>query len=474
MKQDTDSSVRVRFAPSPTGSLHIGSLRAALFNWLFARHNKGLFLVRIEDTDRQRSTKEFEESILKSLEWTGITSDEPIIYQYDRLSIHKKIIDKLLDDGKAYKCFCSQEELQQKKEKAIDQQQTYQYDKKCRAVDTSNQDSAQPFVIRFKVDIQNDVFTLYDQIRGEVTIPAEQIDDFIILRSDDTVTYNLAVVKDDHDMHISHVIRGEDHLLNTVKQMLLYDALGYKIPVFAHIPLILGDRGQKLSKRDAATSVIDYQKDGYLAEALCNYLVRLGWSHGNQELFTAEELIKLFTLDGVHKSGAKFDIEKLRWMNAQYIKQATPEQLINLCKDSLGLDLVLATSDWSEQQRITWVMLYQDRVHTLKELYDYIGGAYVLPASHDKESLRKIIEKDSIVILQLLQQEFEHVEFSKELLLSLIKAFCKTHEYKMAQIAQLLRFALLGTVSGPSVFDMMVLFGKKEVQRRMSHVISRL
>lgn len=474
MKQGTDSSVRVRFAPSPTGALHIGSLRAALFNWLFARHHKGLFLVRIEDTDRQRSTKEYEESILKSLEWTGITSDEPIIYQYGRLSIHKKIVDKLLKEGKAYKCFCSQDVLQQKKEKAIDKQQTYQYDKKCRVVEDNSQDSKKPFVIRFKVDIQNDTFTLHDQVRGEVTIPSEQIDDFIILRSDDTVTYNLAVVQDDHDMNISHVIRGEDHLLNTAKQMLLYQALGYQAPVFAHIPLILGDRGQKLSKRDAATSVIDYQKDGYIAEALCNYLVRLGWAHGDQELFTQKELVKLFTLEAVHKSGAKFDIEKLRWMNAQYIKQATPEQLIDLCRDSLGLDLVLATGDWNDQQRVAWIKLYQDRVHTLKELYDFIGGAYVLPTSYDKESLRKIIEKDSIVILQLLQQEFEHVEFNQELLTSLIKAFCKTHEYKMAQIAQLLRFALLGTVSGPSVFDMMMLFGKKEVQRRMSHVISML
>lgn len=474
MKNVTSSPVRVRFAPSPTGALHIGSLRTALFNWLFARHHKGVFLVRIEDTDRERSTKEHEESILKSLEWTGITPDEPIVYQYDHLSKHTEVVEQLLREGKAYKCYCSQDFLLEKKEKALSRQQTYQYDKSCRDLEADSQSEDQPYVVRFKVDIETETFTLDDQVRGQVVVPSEQIDDFIILRSNGTVTYNFAVVQDDHDMQITHVIRGEDHLLNTAKQILLYQALGYEMPLFAHIPLILGDRGQKLSKRDAAVSVVEYQKDGYLAEALCNYLARLGWAHGDQELFTTEELIELFSLEGVHKSGAKFDIEKLQWMNAQYLKQLSSEEMIALCKTSLGLDLAIATPNWTDLQRISWVKLYQDRLHTLRELYDYVAGAYVLPLSYDKESLQKIIEKDSIVILQLLQQEFEHVDFEKDSLMALIKAFCKTHEYKMAQIAQLLRFALLGTVSGPSVFDMLMLFGKKEVQRRMSHVISRL
>ena len=472
MKDQKHVPVRVRFAPSPTGYLHIGSLRTALFNWLFAKHYKGTFLVRVEDTDRQRSTKEYEDSILKSLAWTGIVADESIVYQFDRLPIHKQIVDSLLQQEKAYKCFCPADMLQAKKEKMINQDQTYQYDKTCRTL--QEEKAGQPYVVRFRTDISEETFTFHDAIRGDVTIPAEQIDDFIILRSDDTVTYNLAVVKDDHDMQISHVIRGEDHLLNTVKQILLYQALGYQVPVFAHIPLILGDRGQKLSKRDAITSVVEYQKQGYLAQALCNYLVRLGWAHGDQELFSQQEMIDLFTLDGVHKSGAKFDQAKLDWLNEHYIKKLSIQNIIDTFKTNLSKDIVQETPTWSEYTRSSWIILYQERARTLQELYTDVVKAYSLPESYDLEGLRKIIAKDSIVVLQLLQQELESVEFDKDQLLSLIKGFCKTHEYKMSQIAQLLRCALLGSVSGPSVFDMMMLLGKKEVQQRISHMISLL
>ncbi len=471
---DLQKPIRVRFAPSPTGSLHIGSLRTALFNWLFARRYNGVFLLRIEDTDRARSTKEYEESILQSLAWTGIIPDEPIVYQFARLDVHKKIVDQLLAEKKAYKCFCSEEKLQEKKERALSKQQTYQYDKTCRLSAPEPQDKNPRFVVRFAIDIPGDTFTFHDEIKGDVTVPGDQIDDLVILRSDDTVTYNFAVVQDDHDMKVSHIIRGEDHLLNTVKQILLYQALGYEVPVFAHIPLILGDRGQKLSKRDAITSVVEYQKEGFLAEALCNYLVRLGWSHGDQEIFTPSEMAGLFSLEDVHTSGAKFDLEKLRWINAQYIKKQTPAELLELLQDNMSTDIVAVTPDWKELDRLQWIQLFQDRVHTLQELCDELTKAYSLPASYDWDSLRKIIAKDSIVILQLLQQEFENVEFAKEQLSALIKEFCKSHEYKVANIAQLLRFALLGTISGPSVFDMMVLFGKREVQRRMSHVIALL
>lgn len=474
MKDLKQTSVRVRFAPSPTGSLHIGSLRTALFNWLFARRYNGTFLLRIEDTDRARSTKDFEDSILKSLAWTGIVPDEEMVYQFERLSFHKKIVEQLLLEKKAYKCFCSEVKLLEKKEKALSKQQTYQYDKTCRALEQNLQDVNQPYVVRFGIHIPTETFTFHDEIKGDVSVPSEQIDDFVILRSDDTVTYNFAVVQDDHDMKITHVIRGEDHLLNTVKQILLYQALGYQVPVFAHIPLILGDRGQKLSKRDAITSVVEYQKEGYLAEALCNYLVRLGWSHGDQEIFTVQEMKDLFSLADVHTSGAKFDLEKLRWMNAQYIKKHTPQELVTLMQQNLAENIVEATPDWKESERLDWIMLYQDRVHTLLELFNELMQAYSLPESYDWDSLRKIIAKDSIVILQLLQQELENVEFAKEPLLQLVKEFCKSHEYKMANIAQLLRFALVGTVSGASVFDMMVLFGKREVRRRMSHVIALL
>ncbi len=474
MKTTKQSSVRVRFAPSPTGYLHIGSLRTALFNWLFAKHYQGTFLLRIEDTDQERSTKIYETSILDSLAWTGIVPDEPIVYQFARLPIHKKIVEQLLQEKKAYKCFCSEQKLQEKKDLAVSKQQTYRYDKTCRNLAQDKQDASQPYVVRFAIDISGDTFTFHDAIKGDVTVPSDQIDDMVILRSDGTVTYNFAVVQDDHDAHVSHVIRGEDHLLNTVKQILLYQVLGYQVPVFAHIPLILGDRGQKLSKRDAITSVVEYQKEGYLADALCNYLVRLGWSYGDQEIFTFEQMVQSFTLEGVHKSGAKFDLEKLRWVNAQYIKQQSPAQLIELMRKNMHFDFDAATPAWQEQDRLRWIELYQDRVHTLQELLAELKNAYALPESYDWDSLRKIVAKDSIVILQLLQQEFENAEFTKEQLTQIVKEFCKSHEYKMAQIAQLLRFALLGTISGPSVFDMMVLFGKREVGRRMSQVIALL
>lgn len=474
MNDKKSGSVRVRFAPSPTGHLHIGSLRAALFNWLFAKHHNGKFLVRVEDTDRARSTKEFEDSIVQSLQWTGITSDEPIVYQYARLDIHKKMIDQLVAQGKAYKCYCPQEELQSKKDQALSRQETYQYDKSCRILSRDKDSDDQSYVVRFQVDTEQEFFEFQDLVRGTVSIPTVQIDDFIILRSDGTVTYNFAVVQDDHDMNITHIIRGEDHLINTVKQILLHRALGYQLPTFAHIPLVLGSAGQKLSKRDAVTSVVAYKDEGYLAEALCNYLVRLGWSHGDQELFSKDEMIKFFSLDHVHSSGAKFDKDKLNWMNGVYIKDLAPEKIIEILQQDMNLNLAAVTVDWADEQRVSWIQLYQDRVATLKELYDHIVLAYSLPVSYDWDGLKKIVAKDGIVILQLLQQEFENVEFDKKMLLTLTKAFCKTHEYKIAHIAQLLRFALLGVVSGPSVFDMMVLFGKKEVRRRISHVLSVL
>lgn len=464
--------VRVRFAPSPTGNLHIGSLRTALFNWLFARHHKGKFFIRIEDTDMQRSTKEFEQSLLESLAWSGIESDAPIMYQSERFDIYKQIAEQLMQQGKAYRCFCTEEELQIKRERAVSYQQTYQYDKKCR--DLSSEFAAsinKPFVVRFKVQIDGGSFTFDDEIKGNMNIPAEQIDDFVLLRSDGTVTYNFAVVVDDIEMKITHIIRGEEHLFNTPKQILLYQALQSSVPVFAHIPLILGPSGQKLSKRDGATSVVEYKHEGFLPHALCNYLVRLGWAYGDQEIFTTEEMIQHFSLSGVHKSGAKFDIEKLLWMNAQYLKSLDADELIDLFATALSKDFVKNTSDWNDEKRKAWVVLYKDRVSTVKALYDSILSVYFLPVRYDWESLHQLIANDVIIILQLLQQELANVSFEKNALNSKIKDFCKMHNYAMAQISQLLRFVLTGSISGPSVFEMMSLLGAQEVQKRISVVL---
>jgi len=474
MKSENNSQVRVRFAPSPTGHLHIGSLRTALFNWLFARHNGGTFLVRIEDTDAVRSKKEYEDSLMQSLLWSGIMSDEPLMHQHARLSVYQAVADQLIAAGHAYKCYCSEEELQKKRERVIARSDTYQYDRTCRTLEPAAVSAGKPYVIRFKVQIDEVDFVFKDLIKHEVTIPAGQIDDFVILRSDGTVTYNFAVVVDDHEMAITHIIRGEEHLFNTPKQILLYQALGHVVPLFAHIPLILGPSGQKLSKRDGATSVVEYKKEGYLAAALCNYLVRLGWAHGDQELFSQQEMIQYFSLEHIHASGAKFDIEKLKWLNGCYIKKLTVEDILHHFTVDLEKDFVAVTSDWTPAQRAAWIMLYQDRVSTLKELYDYVLRVYFLPVSYDWENLRKLIAKDAVIILQLLQQELTHLEFEKIKINEKVKAFCKSHDYKMSDITQLLRFAITGSLSGPSVFEMMALLGKQEIHKRISLVIAEM
>ena len=463
--KEVNKNVRVRFAPSPTGNLHIGSLRTALFNWLFARHHGGVFLIRIEDTDVARSTQEYTDSLLESLAWAGILADEPMMHQKDRMQVYQKYAQQLLQEKKAYKCYCTETELQRKREAAVESLNTYQYDKTCR---NKKVEENKPHVVRFKVDIHTENFAFPDDIKGQVIIPSEQIDDFVLLRTDGTVTYNFANVIDDQEMKISHVIRGEEHLFNTPKQMLLYRAFGFQAPQFAHIPLILGPSGQKLSKRDGATSVVEYKKDGYLAQALCNYLVRLGWSHGDQELFTQSEMIQFFSLEHVNHSGAKFDFEKLKWVNSCYIKAFTTEEIVDQFLKNLQKNIVDDTSGWTDLQRSAWINLYKDRVSTLKELYDALVKVYLLPTSYDWISLKNVIEQDHVALIDLLQQEVAGWGvLDKQQLSDSIKVFCKKNNYKVSGIAQFLRFVLIGSISGPSVYDMILLLGVQEVKKRM-------
>ncbi|MBP7854337.1 glutamate--tRNA ligase, partial [Candidatus Babeliales bacterium] len=386
----------------------------------------------------------------------------------------QSIAQQLIEQGQAYLCFCTQEELEHKRQRATQKQETYQYDRSCRNLNVDALPKDKAYVIRFKVQTESPDFVFDDQIKGSITIPSEQIDDFVLLRSDGTVTYNFAVVVDDIESKITHIIRGEEHLFNTPKQILLYQALHALVPKFAHIPLILGSSGQKLSKRDGATSVIDYKTEGYLPHALCNYLVRLGWSHENQEIFSTEEMINYFSLSGIQHSGAKFDMEKLKWVNNHYIKLLRAEDILQMFAQALGKDLVAKTPDFTDEQRYAWIKLYQDRVATLKELYDLVVAAYFLPVRYDWESLHQLIAKDVVIVLQLLQQELRNVSFEKNILSGRIKDFCKTHEYKVSDIAQLLRFVILGSVSGPSVFEMMQLLGSQEIQRRISIVLAEL
>src|SRR3990172_1344364 len=317
--------IRTRFAPSPTGYLHIGGARTALFNYLFARHHKGKFILRIEDTDVARSTEESTQAILDGMQWLALNWDEGPYFQSKRFELYKEHAYKFLEMGKAYKCYCTAEELEQRRGEAIKQGKPPKYDGRCR---NKKDEQGKPFAIRFKV--LPGTTLVKDIIKGKVAFENDEIEDLIILRSDGTPTYNLCVVVDDATMEITHVIRGDDHLNNTPKQILMYEAFGYHVPVFAHLPMILGSDKTRLSKRHGATSVMAYKEMGYLPHALVNYLARLGWSHGDQEIFSMEELIEKFSLDSVGKSSGVFNPEKLLWLNQHYIKNSGPEELAPL------------------------------------------------------------------------------------------------------------------------------------------------
>ncbi|MDZ4224277.1 MAG: glutamate--tRNA ligase, partial [bacterium] len=318
-----NNRVRVRFAPSPTGHLHIGGARTALFNYLFARNLKGTFILRIEDTDRERSTQEYTDFILKGMEWLGMEWDEGPFHQTERMDIYREHVEKLLKEGKAYRCYCLPEELETRRKALLAAGKKPKYDGKCRTMDSGlGTEDQKPYCIRFKAPQEGNL-TFNDICRGEITFNREELDDMIIARTDGSPTYNFTVVVDDVTLKITHVIRGDDHLNKTPRQIQLYEALNYPIPHFAHLPMILGPDKQKLSKRHGAVSVIEYKTYGFLPEAMLNYLARLGWSHGDQEIFTKEELVQFFDLNVVGKSPSVFDIEKCKWVNHQHMMKLT-------------------------------------------------------------------------------------------------------------------------------------------------------
>ncbi len=454
--------VRVRFAPSPTGYLHIGGLRTALFNWLFARHHDGAFLLRIEDTDTERSKEEYVDAICASLAWVGLKADEPMVIQSQRIDEHKKILGKLVADGKAYRCFCTQDEIVNRYEQKTAGDFFVKYDGHCRK-ESTNRDLQQSHVIRFKLPLDKVDISFDDLIRGRVTIGLDQLDDFIIARSDGRPMYNFVVVIDDAFMRISHVIRGEDHIANTSKQLLLYQALGYEVPQFAHIPLILGPSGDRLSKRDGAVSALEYRCDGYLPEALVNYLVRLGWSHGDQEIFTAQELIDYFSLDHVGKKGAIFDPEKLAWVNSIYMRDMSPDQLHKNIITNVQPDFSKQLSAWDQRKIEQGIELFKERVKTLKQLVSDLTVLHNGPQVFATEDVKKWISSDTPnyirAIIETLeaQQSFEHDD-----LIVRFKELAKQLEVKLVTIAQPIRIALIGKASGPGVFGLLEMVGKTE------------
>jgi len=467
--QNPFKHIRVRFAPSPTGHLHIGGLRTALFNWLFARHNKGSYLLRIEDTDLERSKAEYINSIISALQWVSLESDEPMVIQSDRIAEHKKVLNQLVAEGKAYRCYCGPDDhiARYKAQHGGEDALFIKYDRHCRT-HQQQPDAQKSYVIRFALPDDRSEVVFEDIIRGRVVFPIDQLDDFIIARSDGTPMYNFVVVVDDAAMHISHVIRGEDHISNTPKQLLLYEACGYPAPQFAHLPLILGPSGDRLSKRDAATSVLEYRHMGFLPEALVNYLVRLGWAHGDQEIFTRNELIQYFSLADIGKKGAIFDMNKLLWVNSVYIQAATAVELYaRMCTDVVPT-LNEQLTPWSTERIYRMIDLYKPRVQTLRELVDLMLVLRKGPESYDAAAMAEWINPNSSVYLtQLIKILEQHPSFTVDIIKEEVKKIAKQHGIGLAYIAQPIRIAMIGSSSGPGAFELLEVVGKEEGIKRI-------
>lgn len=456
--------VRVRFAPSPTGYLHIGGGRTAIFNWLFARKNSGKFLLRIEDTDVQRSTKESVEAILDALKWLALDWDGDILFQSARFEHYKKLAYELLDKNLAYRCYCTPEELEAKRKKALQEGKKPGYDGTCRNI---KERINKPFSIRFKVDRSNSIF-VNDIIKGKTIFDPGNIDDFIILRSDGTPTYNFCVVIDDSDMQITHVIRGDDHLNNTPKQILLYEALGYKVPEFAHVPMILGADRTRLSKRHGATSVTAYRDMGYLPWALVNYLVRLGWAYGDQEIFDKDDLINKFELKDVGKSACIFNPEKLLWLNQHYIKNYTPYQLYE------HLQSLLAARGYNVEFTPVLEKLIkslQERSKTLIEMIElmefYLKDEIVIT----EELRNKFFDKTTQEYLKEIVNELSKINFDPQSIERVIRGYAESKGIKLVKVAQPMRVALTGKTVSPPIHEVLDILGKDRTIERIRKVI---
>ncbi|MGA9530588.1 MAG: glutamate--tRNA ligase [Candidatus Babeliales bacterium] len=466
--------VRVRIAPSPTGEVHLGTLATAITNWLFARHYGGAFLVRIEDTDQERSSDAHRQLILDVLEWMHLLPDEEVVIQSQRLDVYKKEIKRLLLSECAYYCACSPEELIERNKKRFDADYLFAgYDEHCRYRAITKEEYPHA-VIRFALPKDTPQTLVFDDIiRKQMTMDKGQFDDFVIVRSDGMPLYNLAVVIDDYAMNISHVIRGEDHITNTFKQLLLYNAFGYTLPHFAHLPLILGPGGDRLSKRDAATSVMEYKKAGYLPDALLNYLTRLGWAHGDQEIFTRQELIQLFALRDVGKKGSMFDLQKLNWVNAMHMRKLSPQDIWQMIVTTVVSDAHEKFSRWTEQQRYDFIALYRDRVSTLRELYKQLLYIHDAPCSFEHDE--KIDKFLAAKVLEDLRYRLTFKDWGvREDIKQWVQSYCELKGCSMAMVARPIRVALVGEISAPGIIELLFLIGKEESLRRIDTYIRYL
>ena len=466
-----NNTVRVRFAPSPTGYLHIGGVRTALFNYLFARHNNGTFILRIEDTDSSRSTEESIQQIVNGLKWIGIEWDEGPFRQTERKEIYKSYLDRLLKEEKAYRCYCTPDELDEMRKKAMAAGENPRYNRKCR--DLINPPQDKPFVIRFRTPLDGSVI-VNDLLRGEVTFDMSEMDDIIIARSNGTPTYNFVVVVDDVEMKITHVIRGDDHLSNTPKQVILYKGLGLPIPEFVHIPMILGKDKKRLSKRHGATSVMSYKDMGYLPEAMLNYLVRLGWSSGDQEIFTKEEMIEKFSLENINKSAGVFDTDKSLWVNQHYIKKSKPSELVPLLKKILESENIISSeNDFSDDEIEKVIPSLQERSKTLIEMAHKAEFYFKDEIIYDEAAANKFFKDDILPIFNDLSEKLKAIneELNHENLQPLFNEIMEKHSLKLGKIAQPLRVALTGKKESPGIFEVIVLLGKDKVLKRLRMAI---
>ena len=462
--------VKTRFAPSPTGYLHVGGARTALFSWLYAKHCGGTFVLRIEDTDRERSTQPAIDAILESMEWLNLSWDEGPYYQTKRFDRYKEVIEQLIKDGKAYKCYCSKERLEQVRAEQMEKGLKPRYDGRCRD-DHSEHSPDEPYVVRFR-NPDTGVVAFDDMVKGHIEFQNSELDDFIIQRSDGTPTYNFCVVVDDYDMGITHVIRGDDHVNNTPRQINIYRALGAKEPVFGHVAMILGDDGNKLSKRHGAVSVMQYREDGYLPEALLNYLVRLGWSHGDQEIFTVPEMIELFTPEQINKSASSFNTKKLEWLNAQYMKSLPREQVAAELKwhfARLGID-----TDKVEGPALELVVKnYCERTHTLKEMAEKTRCYFEDITSYDAAGVKKWIKEGSVEILKDSLSALQALEsWDAQTIDKALEGVAAAHEVGMGKVGQPLRLAMTGTPTSPGIGDTMELVGRDRTFKRIEDAIA--
>ncbi len=459
--------VATRFAPSPTGPLHIGGVRTALFNWLYSKNQKGNFYLRIEDTDKERSKDEYKKQIIESLKWLGINHDGQEYIQSQKIDDHIKVANELLEKGNAYKCYCSNEEIEEQKKRAKQKKIPYIYNRKWREKNESEAPNNIKPVIRFKSKITG-TSILKDLVQGDVEIENNTIEDFVILRNNGTPTYNLSASVDDHQMNMTHIIRGDDHKINTFKQIQIYEAMGWDLPSFAHIPLIHTIEGKKLSKRDKASTLEDYSKIGIIPDALRNYLLRLGWSFEDKEIFTLDESIKYFNLKGVGKSPSKLDMSRILSMNEHYIKNIDENDLFNQFVNYCEIFKSKIKPENNDKIKKSLSFL-KNKAKTLEDIFE--NSQYILNdnVNFNKEDLKLIDDKAKKIISEFSKKINEIKEFTREDLEPIIQELIKTNNTNFKGVGQPLRIALTGSKFGPGIYDIIVSLGKDEVKKRLTN-----